>query len=341
MAHEITGSDRLVLSRGNRAWHGLGEVLEGSPTVSEAIARTMPWSVVLAAGVSGIAEMPGNPQPVRVMSDEARIVVRSDDASVLGVVGPDYSPIQNAAIGDFAESLSSLGDRLTAETAGTIRGGRRCWLLCPRGDVDLIPGDRAQRYLAMTWGHDGTLSFEVRPTAIRIVCSNTFHAALGASARIRIRHTGDTDAKLAAARRILAAEAAGITDLQQAAGKLAARRMTADELAAFWGEVYAREVLGEAIPTAAKAAADKAARRKREAAMDDLGSVRRRWGIETEQGKGGYTAWAAVNAIGGWAEHDRHIRAADNTARRAARIERRVTGKAADFAAAAMQLALA
>ena len=82
MAHEFESGFFVT----EPAWHGLGVVLQDPPTVQEAItAAGLDWKVELRR-----LTMPdGREVPNRA-------VVRSTDESLLGVVGPDYEPLQNS-----------------------------------------------------------------------------------------------------------------------------------------------------------------------------------------------------------------------------------------------------
>lgn len=53
--------------------------------------------------------------------------LREKDSHVLGVVTDRYKVVQNEDAFAFTDSL--LGEGITYETAGSLRGGRRTWLL--------------------------------------------------------------------------------------------------------------------------------------------------------------------------------------------------------------------
>ena len=74
---------------------------------------------------------------------------------------------------------------------------------------------------------DGTTATQGQDTAIRAVCWNTFHAALGGAEHvIKIRHSGDTDAKTEQAAELLDAWITRGERSQEMAREMSAYEMT-------------------------------------------------------------------------------------------------------------------
>jgi len=64
-----------------------------------------------------------------------------------------------------------------------------------------IAGDDFSTFLMLANTHDGTSALTGTVTPVRVVCQNTLNAALrGGTPTFRIRHTGDIESKIAAAR---------------------------------------------------------------------------------------------------------------------------------------------
>jgi len=164
------------------AWHGLGTVLADPPTVAEALTLAgLDWKVELQR----LTRPDGSEVP-------SRAVVRSSDQSLLGVVGPDYEPLQNVdALSWFQPFVDSGSVRL--EAAGSLREGKRVWVLgrVIGSAADVVKHDRVDQFILLANGHDGTLSIRCGFTAVRVVCQNTLTASLNdrASKLLRIRHT--------------------------------------------------------------------------------------------------------------------------------------------------------
>ena len=164
------------------AWHGLGTVLADPPSLQTALAD---------AGLNWRVEM----QPLRLADGREvanRAVVRSHDQSILGVVGPDYEPLQNTdAMAWFQPFVDSGSIRL--EAAGSLRGGKRVWVLgrVIGSAADVVKRDRIDQFVLLANGHDGTMAIRCGFTGVRVVCQNTLTASLSdkASKLLRIRHT--------------------------------------------------------------------------------------------------------------------------------------------------------
>jgi phage/plasmid-like protein (TIGR03299 family) len=96
------------------------------------------------------------------------------------------------------------------ETAGSLWGGRRVWVLAQLPEYVELGGDLSATYVYVANSHDGSMAVTGAVTPIRIVCANTLGAALhqaehGVSAQrtFRFRHTGNLQAKFAEARQVL------------------------------------------------------------------------------------------------------------------------------------------
>lgn len=173
---------------GEPAWHRLGVTLNAPPTVREAIRLAgLDWKVRL--------------QPLHMNYDGEEMpvpgyaTVRDSDRSVLGVVGPTYKPLQNEDAFDFFQPWLDKG-LATLETAGSLREGRRVWVLAKlkSDNLTVVKGDEISKYILLSNGHDGTLAVRAGFTPIRVVCANTMamaHAE-GTSKLMRVRHNKNT-----------------------------------------------------------------------------------------------------------------------------------------------------
>ena len=201
MAHMITDDDAMMYV-GEVPWHGLGTRVDHLATSEEALeAAKLGWRVSLkpmALEVTG-QNVPGY-----------KAVVRDDIGTVLGVVGRQYSPLQNVDAFRFADTLLP-GAEGRYETAGSLMGGRRVWMLAKLGEDDIVPGDTVQDYLLLSNSHDGTSSFRVLQTSVRVVCNNTLTCALGSATEraIAFKHTAGS---ISNARLEDAQEALGLVD---------------------------------------------------------------------------------------------------------------------------------
>ena len=143
MAHEIEQHDGVVLHR-EKAWHGLGTIVENAPTPLEAlqIAR-LDWSVEqwpLAA-----QRPDGGYLPIKTSVAN----VRSDVGHLLGIVGDGYQPIQNRDLAEFCTALAEQDDVVKIESAGSIRNGAKVWFLL-KGESFLGPRPR-RNHARISW----------------------------------------------------------------------------------------------------------------------------------------------------------------------------------------------
>jgi phage/plasmid-like protein (TIGR03299 family) len=121
---------------------------------------------------------------------------------VLGVVTDRYKVIQNTEAFAFTDELLGAGVRY--ETAGSLQGGKKIWLLARMPREFIIAGERISPYLVFSNTHDGSGAVRVAVTPIRVVCNNTLNLALNTAARsFSMVHTGDIRGKISEAKQTL------------------------------------------------------------------------------------------------------------------------------------------
>lgn len=167
-------------------WHGLGTKVEESPCSREALAAAgLDWNVVQEPIYTGEWEL--------VEGYKANI--RDSDRKVLGVVTGRYKVVQNREAFAFTDRL--LGEGVRYETAGSLQGGRRVWLLAHMPHEYIISGERFSPYLLFSNTHDGSGAVKAALTPIRVVCQNTLNLALSTARRSwSMMHTGDVKGKI-------------------------------------------------------------------------------------------------------------------------------------------------
>lgn len=179
MAHEVEN----MFYVGDIPWHKLGKrFIEAPDTMNEAIAAAgLNWEV--------------GTKPLFTEEQEkvpALATFRKSDNKILGVVGPTYHPLQNVEAFNFFQPFID-SKLVTLESAGSLRGGQRVWVLAKiKGDPLVVKGnDVLERYILLSNSHDGTLAVRVGFTPVRVVCANTMRMAHTdqSSKLIRVRHT--------------------------------------------------------------------------------------------------------------------------------------------------------
>lgn len=117
---------------------------------------------------------------------------RTSDGSILGVVGPAYTVLQNSSVMEWFRPFLESG-KATLEAGGSLRKGAIVWALAKIvGLDDLVrENDRVTNYILLSHGHDGMHSVRIGFTPTRVVCANTLAAAKSnkESQLLRLRHT--------------------------------------------------------------------------------------------------------------------------------------------------------
>lgn len=176
-----------------KPWHGLGVRVENVLSSKDAlIAAGLDWDV----------------EQRKIYTEDGYAVhgyfanVRSSDHHALGVVTKRYKIVQNHEAFAFTDAL--LGKGVRYETAGSLKGGRKTWILARLPKQYHLAEDVTIPYLVFSNNHDGSAAIKVAMTPVRVVCNNTLNLALDNADRIwSANHTGDIDSKLEDARMTL------------------------------------------------------------------------------------------------------------------------------------------
>jgi len=174
MAHGITATDGVMIT-GEAAWHRLGTVLDNPQTAAEAIEIAgLDWSVVEQSTFT--RDLDGTMREVPFKNT----LVRSDSREILSVMNKTYTPLQNRDAFQFFDEVIGQGEAIY-HTAGSLFGGKQVWILAKLPeDIEVIKGDKVQPYILLSNSHDGSRAMRMQFTPIRVVCSNTLSAAMGA-----------------------------------------------------------------------------------------------------------------------------------------------------------------
>lgn len=168
-------------------WGGLGVCVETAPTIENAIEM---------AGLNWVAEE----RPLYHRANEVfdvdkndfdyqyeevkthKLMVRSDNNKILGVVGKTYTPVQNSEAFSFFDNLIE-NKSVSLETAGSCFGGKKIWVLAKinNSTKEVVKEDPLNSYLLFSNSHDGSMGVRILFTPIRVVCYNTLKVALSES----------------------------------------------------------------------------------------------------------------------------------------------------------------
>lgn len=218
--------ESMVYTR-EKPWHGLGTKVEEAPTSADALRLAgLDWRVEQKnIQLCGGSKVPGY-----------KANVRSTDGKVLGVVSDRYRIVQNTDAFEFTDSI--IGGDVRYETAGSLNGGKKIWLLAKLPETE-IAGDKTEPYLCFSNTHDGSGAVRVCMTPIRVVCNNTLNLALDSAKRAwSVRHTGSLQSKMHEARACLRMANRYMGALAEKADRMANTTITRDQLNRILDELF-------------------------------------------------------------------------------------------------------
>lgn len=216
--------------------------------------------------------------------------VRSTDGSCLGIVTNRYQIVQNTEAFEFTDAIVGETENgvVTYETAGSLCGGRKIWLLA-KMPVQKVLDDDVEPYMFFSNSHDGSGAIKVGMTPIRIVCNNTLNMALaGAKRSWSTKHVGDMQSKLEEAKLCLQMADKYMQNLDIEADRLANAKLYKEQI---------DEILDEMFP------------------IDDNDTDRKKQNVQSVKDnfyvayfmpdilKFGESAWRAVNAMSDMVTH--------------------------------------
>ena len=183
-----------------KAWHGLGTIVEHYPNSEMALKYAgLDFTVEKRPNIHRLDE------GKEVESRDSFFTYRTDTGDILGSrLGKDYEVVQNSDAFAFFDAIVG-GDGIQYETAGALGKGERIFITAKLpGYIVVDRDDLVEKYLFLTTSHDGTGAITAAFTPVRIVCNNTLNMALrDCTSRITIRHTRDARVRLESAHQVM------------------------------------------------------------------------------------------------------------------------------------------
>lgn len=221
-----TNGETSFVSVKEKAWHGLGHIVDEAMTSDEAIKFGG-----LDYQVDSQNVIYQNPQTGELEELQDKFVnVRQDTGDALGVVGSKYQIIQNRDAFDFFDAIVGEGEAVF-ETAGALGKGERIFVTAKLPNHIRVAGEEIEEYLFLYNSHDASGAIVAAFTPIRIVCNNTLNAALRNNRmKVSIRHTVSAKKQLEMAYKLM-----GITnqlhdDLSDVFGIMAKKQVSDSNL---------------------------------------------------------------------------------------------------------------
>jgi phage/plasmid-like protein (TIGR03299 family) len=295
MTAGLTSTDTMFSVR-ETPWHGLGTVLERPPrTIAEAIASAgLAWGV--AKEPIAVVDRSDGFTPDYEEIPGFYATVRQDTRETLGIVGERYRIVQNHDAFTFIDQL--LGSSINFETAGSLHGGRRVWVLATLPRHVEVGGDPVRPYVLLMNSHDGSTAVIAATTPVRVVCQNTLNWGLSsARQKLSIRHTEAVTQRVHEARRVLELSIDYYEQFKRLGDQLASQRCTERQL---------RRVLDQLYPSGTRDVTTDRTRRSRQATKEQIAEL---FLNGSTQGNAPGSKWSALNAIVEHSDWLRPIRA--------------------------------
>jgi phage/plasmid-like protein (TIGR03299 family) len=161
---------------GDTPWHKKGTQVPQPATAEDAIkAGGLNWRVRLVSIQTDERQPREITRRVAVVRDDMK---PGDPRAVLGVVYPEFRPLQNWEAAEVFDALLGRGQHVY-HTGGYLGNGEVIWLLAKLpAAITVGKDDVVEPYMLLTNSHDGTIAINFRLTTVRVVCQNTLALAM-------------------------------------------------------------------------------------------------------------------------------------------------------------------
>lgn len=289
---------------GQTPWHGLGNVLTPKqPLEVWAKQAGMDWSII-ETPVRYLANEAGKLGEIKT-EDDHKVLFRSDTQAALSVVGQRYQVVQPREVLEFYRDLTEVAG-FELETAGVLKGGRKCWALARTGQAGVVKGnDLTKAYVLLATACDGSMATTAQFTSVRVVCNNTLAVATaGAVNAVKVRHNTAFDAK--AVKQQLGISVSAWDDFMHGLRALSERKVRTLDARAYVQRVLAEPGLPPPTRKAIQSGEAKPSRAMQQVLALFEGHGR---GSDLPSAKG--TAYGLLNAVTEFVDHERRARGVD------------------------------
>jgi phage/plasmid-like protein (TIGR03299 family) len=237
-----------------------------------------------------------------------RIAADGTPLGIVGVNGPDYSIVQNTDMVDLLDGIVD-GAGASFEAAGDYRNHSNVFVAMRLPCGFSVGNDQTDGFLFAENTHDGSGSYQISATMLRINCTNQISSIRkGSDYRIRFRHTKNLQATGERVRAALNLVVKATTELSAQAQSLVDQSLTDAEF---------RRLTETLLPIDPEATD-----RVIESRLDARESIWNIWNGETVANIAG-TRWAAWNAV---SEYDQWFRPVRGASRAERQLENRLKG---------------
>lgn len=310
MAHEIWRDEAsgeavdsmFCVGQRESAWHHLGQRTGTTVAWQEAVRHAnLDWEVQKQKAFSRtpvFTDANGNRVGGNVVELPTMGIFRIRDGACLGTVGKDYHLIQNRDAFLFVDDLLGAANGAHYESAGALGNGSRIWCLAriPGADFAVKGQDEFRSGLLCATAHDGTMALIVKVTNTRVVCQNTYQAALHDGNKItRIRHTAGSVKRMEEAKNVIQGVVLSSQEMKQRLERLADRRIKKESVIRIMDRLFPKPAEGQNDT-------------RRNTVITDVLNL-----FEVNDGKNGFasqagSAYNMLNAVTEYVDHFRNAR---------------------------------
>jgi phage/plasmid-like protein (TIGR03299 family) len=310
MAHKIDNSKgfNAFVSFGEKAWHGLGEVMTDAISTEDALRRGgLDFNVLKLPNIHML------PTGEELISTDSFFTLRDDVNKVLGSrLGKDYNVMQNREALNLADEILQSGTA-SIETAGAIDDGKKVFI-CLKVNKGIVVGsdDKVEQYLLICNSHDASMSITAKFTNVRVVCNNTLQMALKQGSGVKVRHTINANQRLQEAVRLMGMIANNTDINTDAYNKMAQTIISKEQMFNYFGNVFMTPVEIGAIQSGQKAT-EVLSTRKQNIMAEVLSFATTGIGQSMAMKGNDQTIWSAYNAVTGYATRKKFSSVDDRT----------------------------
>ena len=324
---KIDGSRAMFTSGRRPSFSTLGTETKTARTAEEALKEAqLDWGVYKTDEPVNVmiprSEL--NKEELRIFAKDKFMTYRynpiTNEPESLGVVGSRYTPVQNL---EAFSLLNNIADDSGAvfDSAGSLDGGKKVFMTMKLPEGIQVGGvDKVDMYLLAWNAHDGSSSFSIHVTPIRLWCQNQIRMIMRtAESSYTLRHTPRVNGKVIAAREALGLTFKYVEEFERQAELLL-------------GEKYSDKEFYRLVETLIPI--DEENERSRNVAEEARQNLVGLWKAPTQENILN-TKWAAYNAVAEYADWTKPVRG-DNVD--SARAVKTITGLADRFKNKALTL---
>ncbi len=298
--------------RGN-AWHYRADMQGAEPNhyphaipTEDVHRRLFGWDA-LVAELHAVAIVDDG--VLNVVDPTRKVIVRSDNAQILGVVGEGY---QVHPYGEWLVSNveSILDADLRIGSAGVLRGGATAWVQIEMEDTISVEGVDFRPFLTAATSLDGSLATTYLTGCQVVVCDNTLSVALGTyDSRMKIKHSRHSLGRIGDVREALGIIHSVGDDFTAQVHRLIDETVSPTR----WNQFVDAFTAPSSTSTRAQRNSEQKAEQLHQLWLSDSR-------VQPWQG----TAYGVLAAVNTWTHHEMPIRGADRATRN---MERVIAGK--------------